>query len=159
MFRRLIETDNSAATTILRIVLGVVLFSHGAQNILGGFCGYGFMGTIGFFATKLHIPAPFAVFAIAAEFFGALGLIFGVMTRVAAFGIAVTMIVAVAVVHAQFGFFANWSGMQKGEGYEYHLLALAIAVFLFIKGAGAASIDRTIMWPRSYRRSRITKAA
>jgi putative oxidoreductase len=79
-----------------------------------------------------------------AEFCGALGLILGLLTRVAAFGIAVNMLVAVLMVHSQFGFFANWSGTQKGEGYEYHLLALAMCAFLMIKGGGAASVDRKL---------------
>ena len=92
----------------------------------------------------MHIPAAFAFLAIMAEFLGGLGLILGLLTRFAAFGIAVNMLVAITMVHSQFGFFANWSGQQKGEGIEYHLLVLAITVFLMIRGAGAASIDRKI---------------
>ncbi len=90
----------------------------------------------------MGIPSIFAFLAIAAEFFGGLGLIFGAFTRVAAFGIASVMAVAVMMVHAQFGFFMNWAGTQKGEGFEYHLLALAIAVALIVRGAGAFSVDR-----------------
>ncbi len=142
MFRKLIATDDSTATAILRVVLGIVFFAHGAQKMLGWFGGYGFSGTMGFFTGALHIPVPLAFLAIAAEFFGGLGLILGFLTRIAAFGIAVNMLVAIAKVHIAFGFFMNWSGAQKGEGIEYHLLTLAIALFLMIKGAGAASIDR-----------------
>ncbi len=144
MVRKLIATDNDTATTVLRLVLGLVFFAHGAQKMLGWFGGYGFSGTMGFFTGMLHIPAPFAFLAIAAEFFGGLGLIFGLLTRVAAFGIFCNMIVAVAMVHHQFGLFMNWAGTQKGEGYEFHLLALAVLVFLMIRGAGAASIDRML---------------
>jgi putative oxidoreductase len=144
MFRKLIATDNDIATTILRLVLGVIFFAHGAQKMLGWFGGYGFTGTMGFFTGLLHIPAPFAFLAIAAEFFGGLGLIFGLLTRVASFGIFCNMIVAVAMVHHQFGFFMNWTGAQKGEGYEYHLLALAATAFLMIRGAGAVSIDHLL---------------
>ena len=142
MFRKLIATDNDAAIAILRLVLGVVFFAHGAQKLLGWFGGYGFTGTMGFFTGVMHIPALFAFLAIAAEFFGGLGLIFGFLTRIAALGISFNMIVAVAMVHHYFGFFMNWTGAQKGEGYEYHVLVLAITVFLMIRGAGAASIDR-----------------
>jgi putative oxidoreductase len=142
MLRKLIATDNDAVTTILRLVLGVVFFAHGAQKMLGWFGGYGFTGTMGFFTGVLHIPAPFAFLAICTEFFGGLGLIFGLLTRVAAFGIFFEMLVAVAMVHRNFGFFMNWAGTQKGEGYEYHLLVLAITAFLMIRGAGAASLDR-----------------
>ena len=141
MIRKLIATDNDIATTILRLVLGVVFFAHGAQKMLGWFGGYGFSGTMGFFTGMMHIPAPFAFLAIAAEFFGGLGLIFGLLTRIAAFGIFCNMIVAVALVHHNFGFFMNWTGAQKGEGYEYHLLTIAVATFLMIRGAGAASVD------------------
>ena len=144
MIRKLIATDNDAATTILRLVLGVVFFAHGAQKMLGWFGGYGFSGTMGFFTAVMHIPAPFAFLAIAAEFFGGLGLIFGLLTRVAAFGIFCNMVVAVAMVHHNFGLFMNWTGAQKGEGYEYHLLVLAMTVFLMIRGAGAASVDRLL---------------
>jgi putative oxidoreductase len=147
MIRKLIATDNSSATTILRLALGVIFFAHGAQKMLGWFGGYGFTGTMGFFTGAMHIPAVFAFLAIAAEFFGGLGLIFGLLARVASFGIFCNMIVAVALVHGQFGFFMNWTGAQKGEGYEYHLLVLATTAFLMIRGAGAASVDRLLSAP------------
>src|SRR6202165_570362 len=95
MIRKLIATDNSSATTILRLALGVIFFAHGAQKMLGWFDGYGFTGTMGFFTGAMHIPAPLAFLAIAAEFFGGLGLILGFLTRIAAFGIAVNMLVAI----------------------------------------------------------------
>ena len=149
MFRKLIATDDDIATTILRLVVGVVFFTHGAQKMLGWFGGYGFSGTMGFFTGVMHIPAPFAFLAIAAEFFGGLGLIFGLLTRVAAFGIFCDMVVAVAMVHHRFGLFMNWTGAQKGEGYEYHLLVLAATVFLMIRGGGAASVDRLLSSQRN----------
>ena len=144
MIHKLIATDNNTATTILRLVLGVIFCAHGAQKMLGWFGGYGFTGTMGFFTGAMHIPALFAFLAIAAEFFGGLGLIFGFLTRIAAFGIFSNMLVAIALVHHHFGFFMNWTGAQKGEGYEFHLLVLATTVFLMIRGAGAASIDRML---------------
>src|SRR5580698_2575290 len=144
MIRKLIATDNDFATAIVRLVLGVIFFAHGAQKMLGWFGGYGFTGTMGFFTQTMHIPAPFAFLAIAAEFFGGLGLIVGLLTRVAAFGITVNMLVAIFTVHLANGFFMNWTGQQKGEGFEYHLLVLAMTVALMIRGAGAFSIDRAI---------------
>ena len=144
MIRKLLATDDSTATAILRVVLGVIFFAHGAQKMLGWFGGYGFSGTMGFFTGTMHIPAPLAFLAIAAEFFGGLGLILGFLTRIAAFGIAVNMLVAIATVHGAFGFFMNWSGTQKGEGFEYHLLVLAMTAFLMIRGAGAFSADRAL---------------
>ena len=144
MFRKLFTTDDSTATAILRLVTGVVFFAHGAQKMLGWFGGFGFSGTMGFFTGPMHIPVPLAFLSIAAEFFGGLGLILGFLTRIAAFGIAVNMLVAIAMVHGAFGFFMNWSGAQKGEGFEYHLLVLALTAFLMIRGAGAFSVDRAL---------------
>lgn len=144
MLRKLSATENSGAITILRLVLGIVFFAHGAQKALGWFGGAGFSGTMQFFTGMMHIPAPFAVLAIAAEFLGGLGLILGLLTRVAAFGITMNMLVAVFTVHLPNGFFANWTGAQKGEGIEYHLLVLAMTAFLMWKGAGAFSVDRAV---------------
>jgi|SRR5882724_7007405 len=136
MFRKLIYTTDNSALTIVRLVLGVVFFAYGAQKALGWFGGYGFSGTMGFFTQGMHIPPPFAFLAICAEFLGGIGL----LGRVAAFGIACNMLVAVVMIHRHSGFFANWFGNQNGEGFEYHLLALAILV----KGSGAFSIDRAL---------------
>jgi putative oxidoreductase len=144
MIRRLFATDDSTATTVLRLVLGFVFFAHGAQKLLGWFGGFGFSGTMHFFTGNMYIPAPLAFLAIAAEFFGGVGLVLGLLTRVAAFGIAVNMVVAIATVHSAFGFFMNWSGTQRGEGFEYHLLVLAMTAFLMIRGAGAFSVDRAL---------------
>ena len=144
MVRRLVATDDDIATAILRLVLGVVFFAHGAQKMLGWFGGFGFSGTMGYFTGAMHIPAALAFLAIVAEFFGGLGLILGFLTRIAAFGIAANMVVAVGMVHRAFGFFMNWTGTQKGEGIEYHMLVLAITVFLISRGAGAFSVDHAI---------------
>ena len=112
--------------------------------MLGWFGGYGFSGTMGFFTANMHIPAPLAFLAIAAEFFGGLGLILGCLTRVAASGIGINMLVAIVTVHGTFGLFMNWTGAQQGEGFEYHLLVLAMVAFLMIRGAGALSVDRAL---------------
>ncbi|MGC2196708.1 MAG: DoxX family protein [Terriglobales bacterium] len=144
MFRKLLATSNDGTLTLLRLILGVVFFAHGAQKLLGWFGGYGFSGTMGFFTNMMHIPAPFAFLAICAEFLGGLGLILGALGRVAAFGIACNMVVAVLMVHSHFGFFMNWTGQQKGEGVEYHLLVLAIAMVLMVRGSGAFSVDRAL---------------
>ena len=129
---------------VVRVALGVVFFAHGAQKALGWFGGYGFSGTMAFFTQQAHIPAAFAFLAICAEFLGGIGLILGLLGRVAAFGITCNMVVAVVMVHWHFGFFANWFGNQKGEGIEYHLLVLAIALAIMVKGAGAFSVDRAL---------------
>jgi putative oxidoreductase len=142
MFHRIANTNDDFTITILRLVLGVIFSAHGAQKMLGWFGGYGFSGTMGFFTHQMGIPAPFAFLAICAEFLGGLGLIIGLLGRIAAFGIICDMLVAVSLVHLQNGFFMNWAGNQKGEGFEYHLLAIAIALLILIKGSGAFSVDR-----------------
>ncbi len=142
--RKLLSTSNDFTVTIVRLVLGVVFFAHGAQKMLGWFGGYGFTGTMGFFTQQMHIPAPFAFLAICAEFFGGLGLIVGLLSRIAAFGIMCNMLVAIAAVHVHNGFFMNWTGQQKGEGFEYHLVTLAALLVVLVKGAGAFSIDRAL---------------
>lgn len=140
MWHRLIHTNPQAAPAILRLVLGAVFFAHGAQKMLGWWGGYGFQGTMNFFEHS-GIPAVFAFLAVAAEFFGGIGLILGLLGRVAAFGIACNMVVAVFKVHAPNGFFMNWTGHQKGEGIEYHLLVLAMTAAIMIVGSGAWSAD------------------
>jgi putative oxidoreductase len=126
------------------VILRLVFFAEGAQKMLGWFGGAGFAGTMGFFTGTMHVPAPLAFLAICAEFFGGMGLIIGFLTRIAVFGIATNMVVAIATVHRHFGFFMNWNGTQKGEGFEFHLLVLAIAAFLMIRGAGAFSVDHVL---------------
>ena len=148
MFRKLLTTSDSWTLALMRLVLGVVFFAHGAQKMLGWFGGYGFSGTMGYF-THSGIPAPLAFLAIAAEFFGGIGLLAGFLSRVAAFGIVVNMVVAVLRVHLPMGFFMNWSGTQKGEGFEYHLLAIAIGIAILVRGGGAASIDRALSKAKS----------
>jgi putative oxidoreductase len=143
MFQRLVGTTQDVSLTTLRLVLGVVFLAHGAQKMLGWFGGYGFHGTMGAF-THMGMPAALAFLIIATEFFGGLGLIVGFLTRIAALGVSGLMVGAVFMVHLQNGFFMNWMGTQKGEGYEYHLLALAIAAALLLRGAGAYSVDRAL---------------
>ncbi len=146
--QRILESDNSTSSLVLRLALGIVIFPHGAQKLLGWFGGHGYSATMGFFTDALGVPALFAFLAIIAEFFGALGLIVGLLTRVAAFGVGVTMAVA-ATVHASNGFFMNWTGQQAGEGYEYHLLAIGITVAIILNGGGRCSIDR-ILAPKEW---------
>ena len=143
MFKKLVSTSNDLTLTILRIVLGVVFFAHGAQKLLGWFGGYGLTATLGFF-TQLGMPAPVVYLIIATEFFGGLGLIVGFLTRIPALGIACLMVGAIFLVHLPNGFFMNWANNQKGEGIEFHLLAIAMAAVLLLRGAGPFSVDRAL---------------
>lgn len=141
---KLFSTDESWIGFILRVTLGVVMFPHGAQKLLGWFGGPGFSQAMAGFTTHMQIPAALAVLVIIAESFGAVGLIVGLFTRIAAFGILCDMIGAVAMVHWRNGFFMNWAGKQAGEGFEYHLLVIAISLAILIEGAGRWSIDRAV---------------
>ena len=144
IIQRILSTRGGIAALIARLTLGLVMFPHGAHKMLGWFGGYGFTGTMGFFTGMMHIPALFALLEILAEFLGSLGLIVGLFSRVAALGIAVNMVVAILMVHSANGFFMNWFGKQAGEGFEYHLLAIGLALIVLIQGGVAVSLDRAI---------------
>ncbi len=144
MIKKFLSTDNDLASLLLRLTLGLVILPHGLQKTLGLFGGYGFAGTFDFFTTQMGLPAIVAVLVILAESLGTLGLILGFATRLGALGVAMVMSGAILMVHWQNGFFMNWSGKQSGEGFEYHLLALGIAIVLLIKGGGALSLDGLI---------------
>ena len=143
MLRKLMATQPRVSLLLLRLLLGAVMFPHGAQKVLGWWGGQGLDATVTGFTQHMGIPLDVAWLAIAAEFFGALGLMVGLLTRVAAFGVAAVMAVAVAMVHNT-NFFMNWAGTQKGEGFEYHLLAIAASLVLMIDGGGLLSLDRAI---------------
>jgi len=139
----LVQTHGDVVPLVLRLTLAVVMFPHGAQKALGWFGGYGFKGTVEFFR-KSGVPLPLAVLVIMAEFLGPLGLAVGLLTRVAALGLAAVMLGAILTAHRQHGFFMNWYGNQQGEGFEYHLLAIGLAVALVLNGAGMWSLDAVI---------------
>lgn len=142
---RLLGTDRNNALLLQRIVLGVVMFPHGAQKLLGWYGGFGFGGTMGFFTESMGLPSPIAFLVIIAESLGALALIAGLATRISAFGIVAVMIGAVLTSHLDHGFFMNWFGAQKGEGYEYHLLAIALGIPLMLRGGGAFAVDTMLL--------------
>ena len=122
-------------------MLGIVIFPHGAQKLLGWFGGYGLEGTLGFFTNQMGMPWAIAILVILGESLGALGLITGFLTRFCAAGIFLIMAGAVAMAHASNGFFMNWSGKQGGEGFEYHILVIALCLPLLISGGGRFSVD------------------
>ena len=150
MLKKLFQTNDDVALLVLRVLLGIVFFPARDAEADNQFGGYGFAGTMGFFTGKMGIPVVFVFLAIMAEGVGWLGLITGLLTRVAAFGITVNMIVAVYMIHWHNGFFMNWFGAMTsegkpvGEGFEYHLLVIAIGLALMIRGGGKWSIDKTI---------------
>jgi putative oxidoreductase len=144
MLKAVIGTTGTLGPVLVRLALGAVIFAHGAQKALGWFGGYGWTGTIGFFTSQLGVPAVLAALVILGEFLGAIGLVTGTLTRIAAAGIVVIMIGALLMVHVPHGFFMNWSGTQTGEGVEYGILAIAMALSLVVTGAGRWSVDRAL---------------
>jgi len=143
VLQKLTNTQNDPMLGFARLVLGLVFFAHGAQKMLGWFGGAGFSGTMSGF-TQMGMPAALAFLVIFIEFFGGLSMLFGLLSRLAGLGITTLMIGAILMVHYRFGFFMNWMGQKKAEGFEYHLLAIALAVLVLVRGAGAFSIDRLI---------------
>lgn len=144
MLNKILATDNDTAGLIARVVLGIVILPHGLQKLLGMFGGYGFSATVDFFVGS-GIPYIAAVLIIIAESFGALGLIAGFLSRLAAFGIGLIMLGAIFMVHLPNGFFMNWFGNQQGEGFEYHLLVIGLSLIILIVGSGRWSVDRALM--------------
>jgi putative oxidoreductase len=142
----LVKTDAVAAPALLRVTLALVIWPHGAQHLLGWFGGYGFAGTHAWMTGDVGIPGFLATAAILTEFLAPLALLAGAGGRIAALGLAVLMGVA-ATTHASSGFFMNWSGTLPAgaEGYEYHLLAMAMALAVTLQGSGAWSVDRVLM--------------
>ncbi len=142
--KALFRTDDGWAGLILRLTLGLVMFPHGAQKLLGWYGGFGFEGTMGAFTHKMGMPWVIAFLVIIGEFFGSLALLAGLLTRFTAASLAVIMLGAITIVHLPHGFFMNWFGTQQGEGYEYHVLVIGIAAALLVIGAGRWSIDREV---------------
>ena len=140
----LFKTDGAWAGLVLRLTLGLVMFPHGAQKLLGWYGGAGFDGTMGHFTQQLGLPWIVAFLVIIGESFGAIGLLAGFLTRITAAGFIGIMLGAMAMTHLQFGFFMNWFGQQQGEGFEYHLLVIGLSAALLIVGGGKWSADRMI---------------
>jgi putative oxidoreductase len=141
--QQFLSTDRSLVALFQRVVLGVVIAGHGAQKLLGWFGGGGWDGTQAYFASQ-GIPAPLGALIILAESFGAIALVAGLATRLNAAGIAAIMAGTVFFEHGKNGFFMDWFGTMRGEGYEYALLAMALAIPLVVTGGGRWSLDRFI---------------
>jgi putative oxidoreductase len=144
MKQLLFKTDNNWTGLITRLTLGIILWPHGAQKLLGLFGGYGFSGTMGFFTDTMHLPWIVGFLVIIIEFFGSLFLIAGFASRLWSALIVVLMLGVIFTSHLDNGFFMNWFGNQKGEGYEYHLLTIGLALATMVGGSGKISVDKAI---------------
>lgn len=130
---------------VVRLVLGVIFFAHGAQKVFGWFGGPGLSQTIAGFR-QMGIPPAATAVAAFIECLGGLAMIVGFLTRPAAVGLIVVMLVAISKVHVRNGFFLNWSmAPGKGHGYEFNLALIAMALSILLGGAGMWSVDRLIV--------------
>lgn len=126
-------------TLPVRVASGVIFAAHGAQKLYGWFGGYGLEGTGGWMSSiGLEPGILMAALAGGAEFFGGLALILGLLVRPVAVVLALTMVVAIAMVHLSNGLF------MSNNGYEFGLVLLAVSISLAIRGAGSASIDQIL---------------
>jgi len=145
MFTSIFKTSEDLSQTIIRTVLGLVIFPHGAQKLLGWFGGYGFEGTMGYFTGTVGLPWIIAFTVIVIEFFGSLMLIAGILTRMNALAVFILFIGIIFTAHIEFGFFMDWYGNKAGEGFEYHLLVLGMAGSLIYSGGGKYALDRYLL--------------
>lgn len=148
--KKIFTTENNYSWTILRVTLGTVMLAHGLQKAFGWFGGYGWDGTMGYFTGMVGLPSFLAAFIILIETLGAFLLIIGFAGRINALLVGAVILGAFFIDHWPNGFYMNWFGNQKGEGFEFDLLFLAISSFIVINGSGALSVDS---WLSSKKRS------
>ena len=129
------------ALLIARVVVGAIFAVHGAQKLFGAFGGPGLSAVV-------QMMGPLGYLVTIGEFFGGLGILLGFLSRFSAASLIVIMLGAIAQVHAQFGFFMNWSGKQPGEGFEYHLLAIGLLAVVLLAGPGRLAIGRFLPLPK-----------
>ena len=140
----LFKTNNDWVGFVIRLTVGIILFPHGAQKMLGLFGGYGFSGTMDFFTSTMHLPWLIGFSVILIEFIGSVSLIIGFASRLWS-GLTIILMLGIIVTsHIDNGFFMNWFDNQKGEGYEYHLLVIGLAVAIVMNGSGNFSVDKRI---------------
>jgi len=144
MKQKIFSTNNDWTGVIIRLTIGLILFPHGAQKMLGIFGGFGFTGTMNFFTSNLHLPWLIGFLVIIIEFVGSISLIAGIASRVWSIAIIILMTGIIFTSHIQNGFFINWFGNQKGEGYEYHLLLIGLSLAMLVNGSGKYSLDKIV---------------
>ncbi|GAB2817512.1 DoxX family protein [Ferruginibacter profundus] len=142
--KSIFETNNDWTGLLLRLTIGIVIFPHGAQKLLGWFGGYGFTGTMNFFTATVGLPWIIGFAVILLEFFGSLLLVMGLGSRLITISMIALSIGIIFTSHIQNGFFMNWFGNQKGEGYEYFLLVIGLSATLLLNGSGKLSLDKLL---------------
>lgn len=146
MFQKIINTKDDISPFVIRVTLGIVMFAHGSQKMLGWFSDHGATWTVEMWQKWWGFPPAITWAVIFGEFFGPIFMVFGFCTRIMACITTAIMIGAMYFVTFKWGFYMNWyTESTRGEGYEYHILVLGICLALFIKGSGKYSIDRALM--------------
>lgn len=145
MIKKILNTESNWGALVARLALGIVLFPHGAQKMLGWFGGYGFTATINAFTDQMNLPWLVAFAVICIEFFGSIFLILGFASRLWSLAIGGLFIGIIFTTHLEHGFFMNWYGNQTGEGYEYALLIVGIALVVLINGSGKHALDTQLI--------------
>lgn len=138
------KNENKWAGLVARLTLAIILFPHGAQKMLGLFGGFGFTGTMDFFTNVMHLPWIIGFLVIIIEFIGSVSLLAGLGTRIWAILLIIVFLGIIFSAHIENGFFMNWSGNQKGEGYEFHVLIIGMALILLFTGSGQFSMDHSL---------------
>ena len=138
---KLIKTSNHLHLTIIRFTLAIVIGMHGMQKLIGAFGGHGIAWTMAKFYEWFNIPPYLTAIVIFTESIGMISLLFGFLTRLWSILVIVIMVAAVYLLHYKIGFFMNWYGSNSGEGFEYHVLIIAMCSSLFIWGGGRYSFD------------------
>ncbi|SEL08851.1 putative oxidoreductase [Aquimarina amphilecti] len=144
LVQKLLKTHPNIGFSITRLTLGLVIFPHGAQKLLGLFGGYGYTATVESFTTQMGLPSFIAFSIIMIEFLGSISLILGLFSRVWALSLSGMFIGIIYTTQLANGFFMNWFGNQNGEGYEYSLLVIGLAVSIIVNGSGKWSLDKLI---------------
>jgi len=144
LVKTLLTTNSNIGFSIARLTLGLVIFPHGAQKLLGLFGGYGYFSTMDFLTTQMGLSGIIAFSIIMIEFFGSISLILGFISRFWALSLAVMFMGIIYTTQLEHGFFMNWFGNQAGEGYEYSLLIISLALTIIVNGSGKWSIDNLI---------------
>ncbi|WP_020529763.1 DoxX family protein [Flexithrix dorotheae] len=144
LVKTLLTTNPNIGFSIARLTLGLVIFPHGAQKLLGLFGGYGYSATMETFTTQMGLPGIIAFLVIMIEFFGSISLILGLFSRFWALALTGMFMGIIFTTQLEHGFFMNWFGNQAGEGYEYSLLVIGLALTIIVIGSGKWSIDNLI---------------
>ncbi len=145
MIKKILNTESNWGALVARLTLGIVLFPHGAQKMLGWFGGYGFTATLDAFTQQMNLPWLVAFAVICIEFFGSIFLILGFASRLWSLAIGGLFIGIIFTTHLEHGFFMNWYGNQAGEGYEYALLMVGIALAVLMNGSGKYALDTQLI--------------